>query len=200
MTDAVSATTPDTMNSPLPTEAAPAVDAPVAVPSAPMPVEPPARYELALEGFTLDPALLESADPLLRQAGLSNEAANALLPVARTIMDRTQETLLRQIEDAAATQKKAWYDAFVTDPEIGGARRSESEHLAARALDALGYADGHPFRRALDDSGFGNHPDMIRAFRRLGEMLGEDATFVRPGVSGGKTRPVWERLYPEDAR
>lgn len=171
---------------------APAAAPPVAV--------VPERYDFALEGFAIDPALLNQADPVLRDIGLTNEAANKLIPVARDIMARTQENLVRQIEDAAATQKRAWYEAFVADPEIGGTRRGETEHLAAKALDALGYAQGHPFRQALNDSGFGNHPDMIRAFRRLGEMVGEDAAFVRPMTASSRTRPVWERLYPDDAR
>lgn len=224
MTDAVPATTSAMTNSPLPTDApapgavapnatapnaaAPAVtsDQPAAAPgvtattpfaAAPL---PPERYDLALEGFTVDPALAQNAEPVLREIGLSNDAANKLLPVARDIMARTQDALLRQIEDAAAVQKKAWFDAFSADPEIGGARRGESEHLAARGLDALGFNEGHPFRQALSESGFGNHPDMIRAFRRLGEMLGEDGSFVRPATAPSRARPVWERLYPDETR
>ena len=217
MTDAEPATLPVMTSSPPQAEAAvpvaPVVPAVPAGVTAPPPAEglaaaipaamgamPPERYEFALEGFAIDPMLVNQADPVLREIGLTNEAANKLMPVARDIMARTQESLVRQIEDAAATQKKAWYEAFVADPEIGGTRRGETEHLAAKALDALGYAQGHPFRQALNDSGFGNHPDMIRAFRRLGEMVGEDATFVRPMTASSRTRPVWERLYPDDAR
>ena len=160
----------------------------------------PERYDLMLEGLSLDPALVTQADPVLREIGLTNDAANKLLPVARDIMTRTQADVVRQLAEAAATQKQGWQDAFAADPEIGGARRSETEHLAARGLDTLGYREGHPFRRALDDSGFGNHPDLIRAFRRLGEMVGEDGAFVRPTTAPAQARPVWERLYPNDAR
>ena len=160
----------------------------------------PDRYTLALDGFSIDPTLVRNADPVLRDLGLSNDDANKLMPVARDIMARTQESLVRQIEDAAAVQKREWYNAFLADPEIGGARRGETEHFAAKALDALGYGDGHPFRNALNASGFGNHPDMIRAFRRLGELVGEDGGLVRPMTASNRTRPVWERLYPDDGR
>jgi hypothetical protein len=179
-----------------------AVAAPeLAVPgNVPPPVVAPERYDLALDGFTIDPSLVQNADPVLRDIGLTNAAANKLLPVARDIMARTQESLVRQIEDAAAAQKKTWHDAFVADPEIGGAHRGETEHFAAKALDALGYLQGHPFRQALNDSGFGNHPDLLRAFRRLGELLGEDGSFVRPLTAASRNRPVWERLYPDETR
>lgn len=205
MTQEAPATAPAMTSSPTPVEPAPASTAPVSTEGdasgAPLPLAPPAaltpeRYDLALEGFTIDPALVQNADPVLREIGLSNDAANKLLPVARDIMARTQDALMRQIEDAAAIQKKTWYDAFLADPDIGGARRGETEHLTAKALDALGYRQGHPFRQALNDSGFGNHPDMIRAFRRLGELVGEDGSFVRPTTASNAKRPVWERLYP----
>ncbi len=211
MTQDVPATAPATTSSPsVPETAAPVhTESPAAAPDALIAPAPsvaapasrtPERYDLALEGFTIDPALVQNADPVLRDIGLSNDAANKLLPVARDIMARTQESLVRQIADAAAAQKKTWHEAFVADPEIGGARRSETEHFAAKALDALGYAQGHPFRQALNESGFGNHPDMIRAFRRLGELVGEDGGFVRPTTASSRNRPVWERLYPNEAR
>ncbi len=204
MTDAVPATTPAMTSSPTPVEpAAPGVALPGSgdqPPAAALPPSAPERYELALEGFSIDPALIQTADPVLRDIGLTNDAANKLLPVARDIMARAQEGLARQIEDAAAQQKKAWYDAFVADPQIGGARKAETEHLSAKALDALGYGQGHPFRQALNDSGFGNHPDMLRAFRRLGELIGEDAGLVRPQTAHSRQQPVWERLYPNEAR
>lgn len=206
MNEAVSATTPVMTSSPLAAEPAVPVETNLApgeqsvLATVHTPVAAPERYDLTLEGFTIDPALVQNADPVLRDLGLTNDAANKLLPVARDIMARTQESLVRQIEDAAAAQKKTWYDAFVADPDIGGARRGETEHFAAKALDALGYAQGHPFRQALNDSGFGNHPDMIRAFRRLGELLGEDGAFVRPMTAASRNQPVWERLYPNETR
>jgi hypothetical protein len=169
--------------------ASPAADTPVV----------PEKYELALEGLTVDAALVEAADPILRGLGLTNEQANTLMPLAQQIQQRTQDALVQQLTDAGAAQRKEWHDAFVADPEIGGANREQSEHMAAKGLDALGFAAGHPFRQALTRSGFGNHPDMIRAFRAIGQMVGEDGTFARSGA-GASERPVWERLYPNDAK
>ena len=173
--------------------AAPAADAePV--------VTVPEKYELALDGMTIDAGLAEAADPVFRELGLSNDQANKLLPVAQQVMQRTQEAALQQLADAGAQQRKQWLDAFHADPDIGGAKADESTHLAARGLDALGFEKGHPFRQILTESGFGNHPDMIRAFRAIGEMVGEDGTFVRSGAGATEAKPVWERLYPNDAR
>ena len=212
MNEAVPATTPVTTRSLTPADSAtpsqgltdaPAINQPAVAPAPPLlPLAAltPEHYDLTLEGFSIDPALIQNADPVLRDIGLSNDAANKLLPVARDIMARTQESVRRQFEDAAAVQKQSWHAAYMADPEIGGARRTETEHFAAKGLDALGYAQGHPFRAALDTSGFGNHPDMIRAFRRLGELVGEDGSFVRPTTAPSRNQPVWERLYPNETR
>ncbi|PTR05679.1 MULTISPECIES: hypothetical protein [unclassified Novosphingobium] len=224
MSDAAPATT-DTPTSPTPTPdaapAAPAADTsvlggelpaadpakeapattPAADPPAPATDAPvvPEKYELSLEGMTLDPTLVDAADPVFRDLGLTNEQAGKLLPLAQQVQERTTQALIQQLTDGAAAQKKEWLDAFTADPEIGGANREQTEHLAARGLDALGFTKDHPFRKALTESGFGNHPDMIRAFRAVGQMVGEDGTFARAGA-GSDNRPVWERLYPNDSQ
>jgi hypothetical protein len=61
--------------------APPAADAPVV----------PEKYELALEGLTIDTALAEAADPILRGLGLTNEQANTLMPLAQRIQQHTQD-------------------------------------------------------------------------------------------------------------
>lgn len=158
----------------------------------------PEKYELALEGVNLDPELVAEAEPVLRELNLTNEQANALLPLAPKIMEKAQAATMQAILDAGAQQRKDWLDAFAADPEIGGAKREETEHLAAKGMDALGFAAGHPFRQALTESGFGNHPDMIRVFRRLGEMVGEDGAFVRSNDGVRDAVPIEKRLYPND--
>ena len=159
----------------------------------------PEKYELALEGVEIDAAMLEEATPILQELKLNNDQANTLLPVAAKLVTQTQERTLQALVDAGAAQRKDWFDAFVADPDIGGAKREETEHLAAKGLDALGYAKGHPFRVALTESGFGNHPDMIRAFRALGEMTGEDGSFVRSN-DGVKEGDALTELYPNNRR
>lgn len=158
----------------------------------------PEKYELSLEGMDIDAELLGAADPVFRELGLSNEQANALLPVAKQIMDKAVSAQTAQMTDLMAAQRKEWLDAFNADAEIGGGNREQTVHLAGKGLDALGYTEGHPFRQLLTETGLGNHPDMIRAFRRLGEVVGEDGDFVRSGAGGSTQAPPEKRLYPND--
>jgi hypothetical protein len=155
----------------------------------------PEKYEFnAPEGVELDAEVAEAATPILKELGLNNDQANSLLPVAQQLVSKTVENTYRQLTEAVAQQRKDWKDAFTADKEIGGAKADESAHLAAKGLEALGFAKDHPFREALDQTGFGNHPDMIRAFRKIGELVAEDG-FVRPDGAAKVEVPVESRWY-----
>lgn len=149
----------------------------------------PERYELKLEGVHLDPKLVSEAEPIFREMGLSNKQANALLPIAPKLIASAEEAVMQRLIDGGATQRKAWLDAFANDREIGGANRAESTRLAQKGMEVMGFGADHPFRRALNDTGFGNHPDMIRILRRIG---------ATSGGSGAGARALASRLYPND--
>ncbi len=171
---------------------APAVD------EAATPVAVPEKYELTLpEGITLDAAGLELATPVFQELGLSNEQASKLAPVAaqwaQSIRDQGQSAMLAEV----ATQRAAWANEAKGDPEIGGANWDASAGIAAKALDSLGFVKGSPFRSLLNDSGLGNHPEMIRAFVRVGKAIGEDGDFVR-GDAAAPVKSVAHTLYPND--
>jgi len=160
--------------------------------------EIPEAYELAApEGMTLDPKAVELATPVFKELGLSNEQANKLVPVAaqwaQSIRDQGQQQILAEV----ATQRAQWATDAKADQEIGGAGFDASLGLAAKALDQLGFPKGSPLRSLLNDSGLGNHPEMIRAFARVGKAISEDTDFVR----GDKAAPVKktdaEIFYPE---
>lgn len=148
------------------------------------PAGAPEKYEFALEGVDLDADLLAEAEPVLRELNLSNEDANKLLPAANALVEKTRDGMMAQLGDAVTQQKADWLEASRKDNVIGGAKFDESLGYAAKALDALGFKEGHPFRQALDDTGFGNHRDMIFAFSEFGKMVGEDGNFVRTDAGG----------------
>jgi hypothetical protein len=155
----------------------------------------PDSYALtAPEGMSLDPEAVAAATPVLRELGLSNEQANKLVPVAgqfaQGIMDKSNRAILAQVQ----ADRKAWLDSARADPEIGGRHWDATLDTASRALDALGFARGSPFRVLLDESGLGNHPEMIRAFKKVGEAIGEDG-FERGNGASASRRPIEERWY-----
>jgi hypothetical protein len=141
----------------------------------------PETYELTPpEGFEkLDPDALAIATPVFKELGLNNEQANKLMPVAgefakKIIAERDQQFLGQILE-----QRKGWLESAKADEEIGGAKWDESLQSSARALDRLGFPKGSPLRVSLDESGYGNNPELIRLMARVGKAIGEDSDFVR---------------------
>jgi hypothetical protein len=175
-------------------------------PAAADPVEPeapviPEKYELtAPEGMTFDDEAFDLATPVFKELGLTNEAAQKLMPVAGEFAKRAGAAAIakHQLDQAGTltTMKREWLENAKGDAEIGGAKWDETVSLAAKGLDALGFVKGHPFRALLDETGFGNNPEMIRAWRRVGERVGED-TFHRGGTGDQPQHPA-RILYPND--
>ena len=159
----------------------------------------PETYALTTpEGLALDGAAIAEATPVFRELGLSNAAANKLMPVAAQFAQRVQDQANRQLLSHVQAERKAWLDAARADPEIGGAKWSETIATAASALDRLGFTKGSSFRNLLDESGLGNHPDMIRAFVKVGKAVAEDNDFVLGGGIPRTRRDRAETLYPND--
>jgi hypothetical protein len=164
---------------------------------------PPETYELNVtvkdaEGkdvpVEIDQALLAEATPVLKELNLTNDQANK---VAALVPKVTERMLTRQADEFSALRAD-WAKEARADKEIGGSNWKETETLAAKALDTFGATEGSEFRKLLNESGFGDHPEMIRMFRRIGEKLGEDP--LTPSASGGKAeKPDRVRtLYPND--
>lgn len=159
----------------------------------------PAAYALTPpEGLALDAGAIAEATPVFRELGLSNAAANKLMPVAAQFAQRVQDQANRQLLSHVQAERKAWLDAARADPEIGGAKWGDTIATAASALDRLGFTKGSAFRNLLDESGLGNHPDMIRAFVKVGKAVSEDNDFVLGGGVPRTRRDQAETLYPQD--
>jgi len=146
---------------------------------------PPEAYEIALKDadgndMALDADLLAEATPILKEIGLTNEQANKIAPMALKMMQHGAAQAEAQGEQMLAAAKKDWLDQFKAS-ELGGAKADATLHTASKALDALGFTEGTPFRDLLNVSGLGNHPDMITTFFRLGSLLSEEDTFANPG-------------------
>jgi hypothetical protein len=166
---------------------------------APQAAAVPEAYELTTpEGFDgLDEKAVEAATPVFKELGLSNEQANKLMPVAgqfaKSIIEQRDQQLLGTILE----QRKSWLEEAKADKEIGGTNWDATMQASARALDQLGFPKGSPLRTALDESGFGNHPEMIRLMSKVGKAVGEDSDFVRSDANAAvKPKDDRELFYP----
>ena len=157
----------------------------------------PETYELAVpEGFEkLDDQAVAAATPVFKELGLSNEQANKLVPVAADFAKRIVDERDQQLLGTIAEQRKSWLEEAKADKEIGGANWDGTLSTAAKALDTLGFPKGSPLRNLLDESGLGNHPEMIRAFAKVGKAIGEDPNFPRGDAGGKVAKTAAEQFY-----
>lgn len=136
---------------------------------------PPESYTLTTpDGFeAIDTDVLTEATPIFQELGLTNEQADKLTPLAAGLVKKTMDRAEAAITNKAVEQRKEWNAAFEADPDIGGANKDATIAAAARAFDHYGLKKGEGLRQLLDESGLGNHPDLIRFVAKVGHDLAE---------------------------
>ncbi|HAM5330728.1 TPA: peptidase [Escherichia coli] len=150
----------------------------------------PEKYEFKpAEGQELDSAALEQFEPIAREMNLSNEQAQKMVDLYGTkILPMVQQ------QQAEAWQKttEQWAADVKADKEIGGANLTSNLSVAQRAFDQFGTPE---LKEYLNASGLGNHPELVRAFVKIGHAMSEDKV-VTGGHDGGSNDLV-SAFYPK---
>jgi len=147
---------------------------------------PPETYEFkAPEGKEYDAAVLEPFAEAAREANLTQDAA-------QKILDRMAPALAARQQEQVTTVRTGWLESSRADKEFGGERLQENLSAAKRALDSYAAPE---FRKLLDDTGLGNHPEVIRMLVRVGKSMNEDS-FVKGGAAFKGTHDLAAKLYP----
>ena len=152
------------------------------------PAGAPETYETfsVSEGMTLDQAAVDAFTPVARDLNLTQEQAQKLVDLHA----EQAQTWLQGLYDAHAKQRADWVAAAKADGEIGGADHADKVAVAKDALKRFGTPE---LTTALEDSGLGSHPEVVRFFHRVGKAIADDAV-VLPTTSGGPRSP--RSLYP----
>ena len=120
----------------------------------------PERYEITPpEGLALDEAGMNQFTPLARKHGLSQEAAQDLVNLYASHM-----------QGALSGQIQTWEKAVRADQEIGGQNLSTSLEGAKRVLSRYGTPE---LTAALDQTGMGSHPELVRLLARVGKAINQ---------------------------
>lgn len=162
----------------------------------------PEKYELkvadalAEKGVTFDTDAFEAVEPVFRELGLSNDEAQKFVDsYAEKVLPKLAERSDAAMLDRAKTQRKEWLDAAKADPEIGGENHDAAMTAVAKAFDHYGIKKGEGVRQLLDESGLGNHPDLVRFMARVGRDLAEGG-FER-GDPVPTTKSAEQKLYDD---
>lgn len=140
------------------------------------------------EGSILDAGAVERIAAYAKERGLTNDQAQELL-------NRESENVANYAkaqEDHVKAQVDGWKAAVEKDKELGGDAYSKNVELAKRVVTKYGSED---FLKTLNDTGLGNHPELVRVFFRIGRAMGEDKLVVPNAQASQPRRPIEDVFY-----
>lgn len=157
-------------------------------PAATEPPKVPEKYEFKTpDGADLNPEVMGEFEGVAKELGLSQENAQKVVDVMGPKIAAAQAAKFEAI-------KAEWTENARTDKEFGGDKLNENMAVAKKALDAFGTPE---LRTLLNESGLGNHPELIRAFYRAGQKISAP-NFVTGGASGPTGSSAAATLYPNN--
>jgi hypothetical protein len=146
-------------------------------PAAQKPVVPE-KYDLKLpDGSMLDAAHLATIGSYAKELGLTQEQAQKFVERDAALVGSFREREASRWNDMV----KTWGEQSKADPEIGGEKFTVNSQAAVKALDKFGTP---ALRKMLNDTGAGNHPELVRVFARIGQAMADDK--IVTGSNGGK--------------
>lgn len=135
-----------------------------------------ADFKLA-EGADLDAEVLTSFKGIAKELGISQEAAQKLIDLQGQLDSKRMQAL----EAAQAEQSQRWADTVKADKELGGENYDKTVETAIKAVEKFGSPE---LRALLNETGIGNHPELVKFCHRIGKALSEDSL-----VMGGDQKP-----------
>lgn len=146
------------------------------------------KFEFKLpQGSLLDAGAIERTVAFAKERGLSAEHAQALLDRESKLLTTHAEGQQKTLKDVTAK----WIETAKADSEIGGEKFAENAELAKRVIARFG-SDG--LKKGLEETGLGNHPDLVRVFMKIGRAMSEDQ-LVLPGSKTAATRDMADLFY-----
>ena len=116
------------------------------------------------ESAELDPEVVTAFGEVAKELDLPQDAAQKVLDKVAPVIQAKQAKVLEQV-------KTDWANDSQADKEFGGENLAENLEIAKKSLDAFG---SDTLKSLLHETGFGNHPEIIRFMYRAGKAISED--------------------------
>ena len=113
----------------------------------------------------LDPEVLTAFGDVAKELNLPQEAA-------QKVLDKVAPVIQAKQAKALEIAKADWVSNSQADEEFGGEKLNDNLEIAKTALDAFG---NDALKSLLVETGFGNHPEIIRFMYRAGKAISEDS-------------------------
>lgn len=136
------------------------------------------------EGYQVDSEMLDSFHTWAKENHLPQDSAQAAVNL-----------VIQQKEQEAASVNKAqeeWVSQAKSDQEFGGTSFDASIATAVKARDRFATPE---LVSLLEQTGLGNHPEMVRFFYRVGQSISEDKIVM--GSANATPRTAEKIMYPD---
>lgn len=174
----------DAEGKPIPAETKPEVK-----PDAPVKYEP---FKMP-EGVVANEKLLTEFSEVAAANKIPQDAAQKMVDIYANAVKEANDSPYRLWAD---TQKQ-WQETVRADPELGGDNFDTMRATIANAIDRVGGKEAEAARNALNFTGAGNNPDIIRLIYRFALPYSEGGQVEgRPAAVDKKT--FAQTLYPAD--
>jgi hypothetical protein len=148
----------------------------------------PEKYDLKLpDGSPLDAKALDEVSSFAKEKKLTQDEAQAVL-------ERESKRIASYVDaqkEQLAQKQKEWIETIKTDKELGGEGMNKTIEMAKRVVDRYG---SDSLKKALNDSGLGNHPELVRFVSRIGKAMSEDQ-LVLPGAAQSTGKKSLEDIF-----
>ena len=131
---------------------------------------------------------VERIEAYSKTRGLSNDQAQDILNLESESKARYDQAQVATVEQL----KIDWRAQAELDSEIGGDNFARNAELAKRVVDRFGADE---FRQALNNSGFGNNPEVLRIFARIGKAMSDDQLVIGGAAAGAGEKSMEELFY-----
>lgn len=162
----------------------------------------PDKYEdfKAPEGYEIDKDTAEAAGALFKKHNLSQSAAQELVDFYITKTKEAFEAPFNAYQD----KRQEWRDQINADPEIGGSKLKDVKASIGKLIGSFGDSKvAEAFREAMDYTGAGDNPAVVRGLYALSKLLTEGGAVRGNGPSslgqrapGEGTPSAAQAIYP----
>lgn len=151
--------------------------------------KPPEKYDLKLpKDSPLEQSVVDRITEEAKKYGLSQDYAQHLI-------DREHNAVVSYVEaqkEALLAKSEAWVEEIKSDKELGGENFAKNAELAKRVVNRFGT---EAFNKTLNDTGLGNHPELMRTFVKIGQAMSEDQLVIPGSQTPPKTKDIASTLY-----
>lgn len=163
------------------------------------------------EGFEMDEASTADVGALAKEFGLDQAQAQKMV-------DKHIDIVSKSLDSATAAKESAlkeWASQTMADKEFGGSNLSENIAGARKAMNSFSQpavdADGKALLHQdgslkgqqmsevevlMNESGWGNHPAMIRVFHRINQAISQDHFVQGDMKPREQKKSAAETMYP----